>query len=154
MAYTPSSLDKEDTSAINSIRDNLLTSLDDSIAHLEILKESLELYRNTVGKSIDSSLEYADIISKYTEPDRNSSTYGLPGVMASTVASYDLSSIKADNAKLKDCKEDKERSARQRDTYFKSAVRNFAILKTDLNGVGDANQRLFAFLEMLNNKIS
>lgn len=153
MAYEPNSLDKEDIRVIDSIRVNLLSSVDGGINHLNNLLEALKLYRSTVASSIDNSLEYADIISKYAEPVNNSTTYNLPGVIASTVASYDINSIRADNARLASCKDKKDKTSHQRDSYFKSVVQNFAALRSDLNGVGDFNQRLFAFLEMLDKKV-
>lgn len=151
MAYTPDSLNKGDVQAINSIRSNLISSINDSLAHLKILEQALISYKGTVEDTIDSNIEYADIFSRYNEPDRHSTTYGLPGVMASTVASYDIAAIQADNERMAACKVKKEEAERQRDAYFKSIVKSFAALQSDLNnGVGDYNQRLFAFLEMLN----
>ena len=102
MAYEPTALEKEDVRVIDSIRTNLLSSVDNSLRHLGNLMEALKLYRSTIVSSIDSSIEYADIISRYTEPGRNSTTYQLPGIMANTVASYDINTIKADNARLED----------------------------------------------------
>lgn len=153
MAYEPIALDKDDIRAVESIRTNLLSSVDASLQHLVNLTEALKAYRETIVTSIDSNIEYADIISRYAEPANNSTTYNLPGVMASTVASYDINAIRSDNIRLAACKEKKEKSNNQRDSYFKSTARNFAALRSDLNGVGDYNQRLFAFLEMLDKKI-
>ena len=153
MAYEPTALEKEDIRVIDSIRTNLLSSVDNSLRHLGNLMEALKLYRSTIVSSIDSSIEYADIISRYTEPGRNSTTYQLPGIMANTVASYDINTIKADNVRLEDCKIKKEKASNQRDSYFKSTVQNFSALRSDLNGVEIYNQELFAFLEMLDKKV-
>ena len=155
MAYSPDSLNPGDTKAIESIKFGLLGSVDRALAHIKILEEALASYKASVESSVDYNLEYADIFSRWNEPDRHSSTYGLPGVMASTVASYDIDTLKKDNDRMATCKEKKQEAERQRDAYFKSVVKSFAALQSDLNnGVGDYNQRLFAYIEELNKKVN
>lgn len=150
MAYTPDSLNPGDVKAINAIKDNLLSSIDSGLKDLKILEQALIAYKATVEETIDANIEYADIFSRWNEPDRHSSTYGLPAVMAPTVASYDIAILTKDNERMAICKDQKEKAERQRDAYFKSIVKSFALLQSDLNnGVGEYNQRLFAFLEML-----
>ena len=153
MAYQPQYLEKENVHALDSIRGNLMVSLNHSIEHLSKLRETLLAYKDAADRSMDSNMEYADIIRKYNEPNSNSSTYGLPGVMASTVASYDIDAIRADNGKLESCKRNREMSDRQRDDYYKTAARIYSIVRQDLNDIGDYNQRLFAFIEQLNKSI-
>lgn len=155
MAYQPDSLKKEDLKAIESIRWGLLGSIDKAISHLKVLEDSLQAYKESVQSSVDYNLEYADIFSRWNEPDRHSSTYGLPGIMATTVASYDTETLKKDNERMALCKEKKAEAERQRDAYFKSIVKSFAALQSDLNnGVGDFNQRLFMYIEQLNKGVN
>jgi hypothetical protein len=155
MAYTPDSLKPGDVKAIEAIKQNLLGSIDNSLAHIKILEDALKAYKQTVQETIDANIEYADIFNRWNEPDRHSTTYGLPGLMAATAASYDIEAIKKDNARMAVCKEKKTEAERQRDAYFKSIVKSFAALQSDLNnGVGDYNQRLFAFLEMPDKQVN
>lgn len=151
MAYVPDSLNKGDVSAIQATKANLIASVNSGLEHLKMLEQALLDYRAIVEKDTDVNLEYADIFNRWNEPDRHSSTYGLPAVMAQTVATYDREALKKDNQRLAACKDAKEKSERQRDTYFKSIVKSFAALQSDLNnGVGIYNQQLFTYIEHLN----
>lgn len=76
--------------------------------------------------------------------------YNLPGVMANTTASYDITSMKADNQKLAQAKEIQATSDKHRDLYFKMILQNFQDLKTKLQKVAKANQQVFLFLAQLN----
>lgn len=143
----------QDFTTVLGLEKGLNNSVADSINHLSELLEALKRYQSIIKTATESNLNYAKIVNKYASHDRNSSTYSLPAVMATTIASYDINQIKRDNAALAEYKDAKEQSALQKDAHFKDIVQYFSALKSDLNRVGVYNQKLFFYIDSLNDRV-
>lgn len=147
--YNPVSIKKSDLQVVEALRKQILVSVEGSLAELEYLKSALQSYKGAMDESLDANIQFTDIVSKYTQ-QKSMGVYNLPGVMANTTASYDITSMKADNQKLAQAKEIQATSDKHRDLYFKMILQNFQDLKTKLQKVAKANQQVFLFLAQLN----
>lgn len=146
-------LKDKDVNVINSLKKQIISAAEGSIAEVDYLKSALQLYKQAVLESIDSNMEAADIIAKYSTGAQlggMSGSYNLPGVFSAPEALYDTNAMKADNEKLLQTNNVKNNADKQKDMYFKMVVQNYNDLKQRLNALAQTNQQIFIYLSQLN----
>lgn len=130
------------------LRAKLLAAIEGSLSEIEYLKSSLQNYKGVLNDFADMSIENADIISKYRY-NPTSSSFNLPGVFASTVGSYDLESMSADNNRLSELKDDLDEIDTQQQTYYKMMIGNANDTMDKIRQIKKYHGLLSQFLQQL-----
>jgi len=97
-------IEANNVNTINVLKRQILAAVEGALAETDYLKSALELYKTSVSESIDSNMEAANIIARYSDNSQQlagmNASYTLPGVFASTVNNIDINKMKQDNEKL------------------------------------------------------
>lgn len=149
-------IEANNVNTINVLKRQILAAVEGALAETDYLKSALELYKTSVSESIDSNMEAANIIARYSDNSQQlagmNASYTLPGVFASTVNNIDINKMKQDNEKLGQMNDIKNNADKQRDMAFKMIVQNYSDLKSRLNLLAQTNLQIFNFISQLNNK--
>ena len=150
------SIESNNVNTINILKRQVLAAVEGALAEADYLKSALELYKTSVSESIDSNMEAANIIAKYSDNSYQlagmNASYNLPGVFDSATNNIDVNKMRQDNEKLSQMNDIKNNSDKQRDMAFKMVVQNFSDLKSRLNLLAQTNLQIFNFISQLNNK--
>ena len=149
-------IESNNVNTINILKRQVLAAVEGALAEADYLKSALELYKTSVSESIDSNMEAANIIARYSDNSYQlagmNASYNLPGVFDSAVNNIDVNKMRQDNEKLGKMNDIKNNSDKQRDMAFKMVVQNFSDLKSRLNLLAQTNLQIFNFISQLNNK--
>ena len=149
-------IESNNVNTINILKRQVLAAVEGALAEADYLKSALELYKTSVSESIDSNMEAANIIAKYSDNSYQlagmNASYNLPGVFDSATNNVDVNKMRQDNEKLSQMNDIKNNSDKQRDMAFKMVVQNFSDLKSRLNLLAQTNLQIFNFISQLNNK--
>lgn len=149
-------IESNNVNTINILKRQVLAAVEGALAEADYLKSALELYKTSVSESIDSNMEAANIIARYTDNSYQlagmNASYNLPGVFDSAANNVDVNKMRQDNEKLGQMNDIKNNSDKQRDMAFKMVVQNFSDLKSRLNLLAQTNLQIFNFISQLNNK--
>lgn len=149
-------IESNNVNTINILKRQVLAAVEGALAEADYLKSALELYKTSVSESIDSNMEAANIIARYSDNSYQlagmNASYNLPGVFDSTTNNIDVNKMRQDNEKLSQMNDIKNNSDKQRDMAFKMVVQNFSDLKSRLNLLAQTNLQIFNFISQLNNK--
>ncbi len=141
---------------INILKRQILAAVEGALAETDYLKSALQLYKSSITESIDSNMEAANIIAKYSDNDNQlagmNSSYNLPGVFSSVVNNVNVNAMKKDNQRLAQINDTKNTADKQRDMSYKMIVQNYNDLRSRLNLLAQTNQQIFNFIAQLNNK--
>lgn len=146
--YAVQNIDQKNQQVIEALRTGLKSSIEKCLKEIDSLKSSVSLYRDAVSDYVDLSIEKSDIVAKYSKAN-NGGTYNLPGVFASSVGSYDINAMRADNQRIEQVKSLYEVAENQKDTYFKMIVRAQNEMKIYLTSIARINNDLDIYLEQL-----
>lgn len=150
------SIEANNVNTINILKRQILAAIEGALAETDYLKSALELYKTSVSESIDSNMEAANIIARYSDNSHQlagmNASYNLPGIFSSTVNNVDINKMKQDNEKLSQMNDIKNNADKQRDMAFKMVVQNYSDLKSRLNLLAQTNLQIFNFIAQLNNK--
>lgn len=146
--YAVQNIDQKNQQVIEALRTGLKSSIEKCLKEIDSLKSSVSLYRDAVSDYVDLSIEKSDIVAKYSKAN-NGGTYNLPGVFASSVGSYDINAMRADNQRIEQVKSLYEVAEGQKDTYFKMIVRAQNEMKIYLTSIARINSDLDIYLEQL-----
>lgn len=146
--YAVQNIDQKNQQVIEALRTGLKSSIEKCLKEIDSLKSSVSLYRDAVSDYVDLSIEKSDIVAKYSKAN-NGGTYNLPGVFASSVGSYDINAMRADNQRIEQVKSLYEVAEGQKDTYFKMIVRAQNEMKIYLTSIARINNDLDIYLEQL-----
>lgn len=146
--YAVQNIDQKNQQVIEALRTGLKSSIEKCLKEIDSLKSSVSLYRDAVSDYVDLSIEKSDIVAKYSKAN-NGGTYNLPGVFASSVGSYDINAMRADNQRIEQVKSLYEVAEGQKDTYFKMIVRAQNEMKIYLTSIARINNDLNIYLEQL-----
>lgn len=146
--YAVQNIDQKNQQVIEALRTGLKSSIEKCLKEIDSLKSSVSLYRDAVSDYVDLSIEKSDIVAKYSKAN-NGGTYNLPGVFASSVGSYDINAMRADNQRIEQVKSLYEVAESQKDTYFKMIVRAQNEMKIYLTSIARINNDLDIYLEQL-----
>ena len=149
-------IESNNVNTINILKRQVLAAVEGALAEADYLKSALELYKTSVSESIDSNMEAANIIARYSDNSYQSAgmnaSYNLPDVFDSATNNIDVNKMRQDNEKLSQMNDIKNNSDKQRDMAFKMVVQNFSDLKSRLNLLAQTNLQIFNFISQLNNK--
>lgn len=149
-------IESNNVNTINILKRQVLAAVEGALAEADYLKSALELYKTSVSESIDSNMEAANIIARYSDNSYQlagmNASYNLPGVFDSATNNVDVNKMRQDNEKLSQMNDIKNNSDKQRDMAFKMVVQNFSDLKSRLNLLAQTNLQIFNFISQLNNK--
>ena len=149
-------IESNNVNTINILKRQVLAAVEGALAEADYLKSALELYKTSVSESIDSNMEAANIIARYSDNSYQlagmNASYNLPGVFDAAVNNVDVNKMRQDNEKLSQMNDIKNNSDKQRDMAFKMVVQNFSDLKSRLNLLAQTNLQIFNFISQLNNK--
>lgn len=149
-------IESNNVNTINILKRQVLAAVEGALAEADYLKSALELYKTSVSESIDSNMEAANIIARYSDNSYQlagmNASYNLPGVFDSATNNIDVNKMRQDNEKLSQMNDIKNNSDKQRDMAFKMVVQNFSDLKSRLNLLAQTNLQIFNFISQLNNK--
>lgn len=149
-------IESNNVNTINILKRQVLAAVEGALAEADYLKSALELYKTSVSESIDSNMEAANIIARYSDNSYQlagmNASYNLPGVFDSATNNIDVNKMRQDNEKLGQMNDIKNNSDKQRDMAFKMVVQNFSDLKSRLNLLAQTNLQIFNFISQLNNK--
>lgn len=149
-------IESNNVNTINILKRQVLAAVEGALAEADYLKSALELYKTSVSESIDSNMEAANIIARYSDNSYQlagmNASYNLPGVFDSATNNVDVNKMRQDNEKLGQMNDIKNNSDKQRDMAFKMVVQNFSDLKSRLNLLAQTNLQIFNFISQLNNK--
>lgn len=149
-------IESNNVNTINILKRQVLAAVEGALAEADYLKSALELYKTSVSESIDSNMEAANIIARYSDNSYQlagmNASYNLPGVFDSAANNIDVNKMRQDNEKLGQMNDIKNNSDKQRDMAFKMVVQNFSDLKSRLNLLAQTNLQIFNFISQLNNK--
>ena len=149
-------IESSNVNTINILKRQVLAAVEGALAEADYLKSALELYKTSVSESIDSNMEAANIIARYSDNSYQlagmNASYNLPGVFDSAISNVDVNKMRQDNEKLGQMNDIKNNSDKQRDMAFKMVVQNFSDLKSRLNLLAQTNLQIFNFISQLNNK--
>lgn len=149
-------IESNNVNTINILKRQVLAAVEGALAEADYLKSALELYKTSVSESIDSNMEAANIIARYSDNSYQlagmNASYNLPGVFDSAANNVDVNKMRQDNEKLGQMNDIKNNSDKQRDMAFKMVVQNFSDLKSRLNLLAQTNLQIFNFISQLNNK--
>lgn len=137
-----------DLNFIQSKEKRINDIIDSLIIDIGYLSESLTQYKGQLNVNVDSAIEEADILRKYngvTSPN----TYNMPGVFASTVASYDIESSRQDQKRLEVVKQQKAESDKIKNGSFSTILQTYNKLKAGLNSFAQENQVVNKFVDEL-----
>lgn len=137
-----------DLNFIQSKEKRINDIIDSLIIDIGYLSESLTQYKGQLNVNVDSAIEEADILRKYngvTSPN----TYNMPGVFASTVASYDIESSRQDQKRLEVVKQQKAESEKIKNGSFLTILQTYNKLKAGLNSFAQENQVVNKFVDEL-----
>ena len=149
-------IESSNVNTINILKRQVLAAVEGALAEADYLKSALELYKTSVSESIDSNMEAANIIARYSDNSYQlagmNASYNLPGVFDSAISNVDVNKMRQDNEKLGQMNDIKNNFDKQRDMAFKMVVQNFSDLKSRLNLLAQSNLQIFNFISQLNNK--
>ena len=149
-------IESSNVNTINILKRQVLAAVEGALAEADYLKSALELYKTSVSESIDSNMEAANIIARYSDNSYQlagmNAPYNLPGVFDSAISNVDVNKMRQDNEKLGQMNDIKNNFDKQRDMAFKMVVQNFSDLKSRLNLLAQTNLQIFNFISQLNNK--
>ena len=149
-------IESNNVNTINILKRQVLAAVEGALAEADYFKSALELYKTSVSESIDSNMEAANIIARYSDNSYQlagmNASYNLPGVFDSAINNVDVNKMRQDNEKLSQMNDIKNNSDKQRDMAFKMVVQNFSDLKSRLNLLAQTNLQIFNFISQLNNK--
>lgn len=149
-------IESSNVNTINILKRQVLAAVEGALAEADYLKSALELYKTSVSESIDSNMEAANIIARYSDNSYQlagmNASYNLPNVFDSAISNVDVNKMRQDNEKLGQMNDIKNNSDKQRDMAFKMVVQNFSDLKSRLNLLAQTNLQIFNFISQLNNK--
>lgn len=149
-------IESSNVNTINILKRQVLAAVEGALAEADYLKSALELYKTSVSESIDSNMEAANIIARYSDNSYQlagmNASYNLPGVFDSAISNVDVNKMRQDNEKLGQMNDIKNNFDKQRDMAFKMVVQNFSDLKSRLNLLAQTNLQIFNFISQLNNK--
>lgn len=146
--YAVQNIDEKNQKVIESLRTGLKSSIEKCLKEIDSLKSSISLYQEAIADYVDLSIEKSDIVAKYSKAS-NGGTYNLPGVFASSVGSYDINAMRADNQRIEQVKSLYEVAEGQKDAYFKMIVRAQNEMKIYLTSIARINNDLDIYLEQL-----
>lgn len=150
--YEIKNLNSNSKSIAVDLRAKLISALEGSISELDYLKSSLQNYKHVLDSFTDLNLENADILSKYRY-DSTSNSFNLPGVFASSVGSYDIDSIKADNLRLSELKAEIDKIETEQSTYYRMIIGNTNDLLNKIGQIKKYNVLLTTFLNQLESSL-
>ena len=149
-------IESSNVNTINILKRQVLAAVEGALAEADYLKSALELYKTSVSESIDSNMEAANIIARYSDNSYQlagmNASYNLPGVFDSAISNVDVNKMRQDNEKLGQMNDIKNNFDKQGDMAFKMVVQNFSDLKSRLNLLAQTNLQIFNFISQLNNK--
>ena len=149
-------IESSNVNTINILKRQVLAAVEGALAEADYLKSALELYKTSVSESIDSNMEAANIIARYSDNSYQlagmNASYNLPNVFDSAISNVDVNKMRQDNEKLGQMNDIKNNFDKQRDMAFKMVVQNFSDLKSRLNLLAQTNLQIFNFISQLNNK--
>jgi hypothetical protein len=147
-SYQTANIDEKNQKVLGSLRKNLEENISQALTQIDALKSSVSLYRDSLKDYCDLAVEKADLIAKYSKADTGG-TYNLPGVFATSSASYNLSQMKQDNQRSEEVKNMCDNAENQKELYFKMIIRAQNELQLDLRTIARLGNDIDAYLEQL-----
>lgn len=145
------SLSDKDIKLVSTIQRRINSTIEILVSDLQYLIDNLEEYKKDMQTSIDASLVEADILTRY-HGDKNSGRYNLPSVFSSTVASFDLATMRKDNERLSNAtREFKDADDRRARTYT-IISQTYQEIRNRLNLLANDNQGISQLVENLKSK--
>ena len=122
--YETQNLGKRDATILTTLSNNLIRNIDQTISQLSSMTNNMKIYREVMVDSINAEAEGIDITTKYNRNDFQGQSHNLPGV--NTVPpSYDVVSIKKDQAKFEEIKKIRDATEAQKNMYIKVLDQDF-----------------------------
>ena len=112
-----------------------MASAEGALLGIDYLKSAIQNYKNSLAKRINTSLQKADLTTKYTHNVEGNS-YNLPGVFSSTTGGYDISELQKDKAALESIINSNNEAIQASDTYYKMVSYDMTDLKNKLQKLG------------------
>jgi Ni,Fe-hydrogenase I large subunit len=115
--YTPKSMSTKDANILASISKSTIQSIESSIGSLVHLTNNLKIFKETLVDSINLQAEQADLTNKYAK-DIPQQSHILPGIVQTPV-DYDMSSIRGDNERMIQMKDELDKVMKQKEVYLR-----------------------------------
>lgn len=153
MAYQVQNLSQTNQQTLSKIRADLAAAIEGAIAETDYLKNSLQLFKQSIEKFSDLSLENADIVNSYKQKTSVQS-YNLPGVFASSIGNVDFEKMKQDNARLLEISDELQNIKTEKDINYSIVISNTNDYINRIKQLKNANQLLENFITQVENSIS
>lgn len=146
--YIPKNLPEGSIKVIQQQYADEMATLEGALTELEYLKSAIQNYKGALSKRVQTSVQYADILAKYSKPGEGV-PYGLPGINADINGGYDLAELQADKTLLTTVKQDNEEAVHQTDIYYRMIATNNASLLAKLKKVSTIYTNLVNYISEL-----
>lgn len=139
------------TMAINDLKGALAKSIQSSSTSVAGLQNALKLYSDAMNDYVALKMEQQAILDKYiSKPSGSySSAYHLPGVFATSMASYDINAAKTDNQRMTELNDLIEESEHQKDYYYDNLVTIFNDLVNSLQKLRKYDGAIIEYLILM-----
>lgn len=125
-----------------------MATIEGALTELEYLKSSLQNYKGALANRITKSVQYSDILAKYSKPGEGV-PYGLPGVNSDINGGYDMEQLEKDKTMLLTVKQENDEATRQSDMYYRMITSNNAGLTSKLQKIGRMYTILMDYISQL-----
>jgi hypothetical protein len=148
--YDPVNLTPKDANLLKTVSKNLCSNTDATISALIAMVSNLKMYKEVIIDCINSEIESIDLETKYSS-NPPQQFHSLPGVMT-LPPSYDLASIKNDNARFIEMKELMDKVNSQKDVYIKIIQQEYKMFSQALKRMLYSDSSWSALIEALRKK--
>jgi len=122
--YQMQSIPPKNQKIIGALVQNINRSIAAAEEELGYLKTALENYKEALGDSVNLHNEQADILARYSRKQVAENSFNLPAMFAPSVAAYDMTSLKKDNARVQELNDIMDESDSQKEIYYTMIMRN------------------------------
>lgn len=150
--YTPKNLTKTQIQTLNAIKTKLLSAIKQAQSELTFLNDSLSQFGSSLVSYIDTNVEFADILKKYTFDMQGKSSFGLPGVFAGSVGAYDKEEAFNDSRRLSELQGAKDDSYSQEENSYSIVIANVNDLLARVKEIKKYSGALDQFINSISEK--
>lgn len=146
--YIPSNLPNGSIKIIQQQYADEMATIEGALTELDYLKSALQNYKNSLSNRIQKSVQYSDILAKYSRPGEGV-PYNLPGVNADVNGGYDMEELQKDKTLLLTVKQENDEAIQQTDMYYKMIANNNASLTAKLQKISKVYTILMDYIAQL-----